>query len=142
MFFLVSVSKNYALNFNILATLHMIFRVDSMIANMLVGIALLGKRHSVTKYASVVMITAGIDTCTVMSAKADGKMDSGEKGDMLWLAASNFLLTIALFLSAVMGIYHEIIYEKYGMHPKEALSYFHALLLLGFLLFSADIAHQ
>ena len=43
MFFLVSVSNNYALNFNIPMPLHMIFRAGSLMANMLMGIALLGK---------------------------------------------------------------------------------------------------
>jgi len=142
MFFLVSVSNNYALNFNIPMPLHMIFRAGSLIANMLMGIALLGKRYSATKYASVVMITAGIVTCTVMSAKGGGKADSGEEGDMLWLAVGIFLLTFALFLSARMGIYQEVIYGKYGKHPKEALFYSHALPLPGFLLLSADIAHH
>jgi len=142
MFFLVSVSNNYALNFNIPMPLHMIFRAGSLIANMLMGIALLGKRYSVTKYASVLMITAGIVTCTVMSAKGGGKADSGEEGDMLWLAVGIFLLTFALFLSARMGIYQEVIYGKYGKHPKEALFYSHALPLPGFLLLSADIAHH
>lgn len=142
MFFLVSVSNNYALNFNIPMPLHMIFRAGSLIANMLMGIALLGKRYSATKYASVLMITAGIVTCTVMSAKGGGKADSGEEGDMLWLAVGIFLLTFALFLSARMGIYQEVIYGKYGKHPKEALFYSHALPLPGFLLLSADIAHH
>ena len=103
-----SVSNNYALNFNIPMPLHMIFRAGSLIANMLMGIALLGKRYSATKYASVLMITAGIVTCTVMSAKGGGKADSGEEGDMLWLAVGIFLLTFALFLSARMGIYQEV----------------------------------
>ena len=103
-----SVSNNYALNFNIPMPLHMIFRAGSLIANMLMGIALLGKRYSATKYASVLMITAGIVTCTVMSAKGGGKAGSGEEGDMLWLAVGIFLLTFALFLSARMGIYQEV----------------------------------
>ena len=64
-----SVSNNYALNFNIPMPLHMIFRAGSLIANMLMGIALLGKSYTATKYASVLMITAGITLCTIMSAQ-------------------------------------------------------------------------
>ncbi len=41
------------------------------------------------------------------------------------------LLTFALFMSARMGIYQEVIYGKYGKHPKEALFYTHALPLPG-----------
>ena len=36
----------------------------------------------------------------------------------------------------------QVIYGKYGKHPKEALFYSHALPLPGFLLLSADIAHH
>ena len=106
MFFLVSVSNNYALNFNIPMPLHMIFRAGSLIANMMMGIILLGKRYSTTKYMSVLMITAGILVCTVMSAKSP--QSDPQEGDSLWLALGIFLLTFALFLSARMGIYQEV----------------------------------
>lgn len=140
MFFLVSVSNNYALNFNIPMPLHMIFRAGSLIANMMMGIVLLGKRYSTTKYMSVLMITAGILVCTVMSAKAP--QSDSQEADTLWLALGIFLLTFALFLSARMGIYQEVIYGQYGKHPKEALFYTHALPLPGFLLLAPDILHH
>ena len=87
--------------------LHMIFRAGSLIANMLMGIMMLGKRYTTTKYISVLMITAGIVTCTIMSAKTPA--DTQAEGDMLWLSVGIFLLTFALFLSARMGIYQEVI---------------------------------
>jgi len=34
-----------------------------------------------------------------------------------------FLLTFALFMSARMGIYQEMVYRKHGKHPSEALFY-------------------
>jgi UDP-xylose/UDP-N-acetylglucosamine transporter B4 len=39
----VSVTNNYALNFHIPMPLHMIFRAGSLMANMIMGIMLLGK---------------------------------------------------------------------------------------------------
>jgi hypothetical protein len=39
----VSVTNNYALNFHIPMPLHMIFRAGSLMANMIMGIILLGK---------------------------------------------------------------------------------------------------
>jgi len=141
MFFLVSVSNNYALNFNIPMPLHMIFRAGSLIANMLMGIVMLGKRYTTTKYMSVLMITAGIGICTFMSAKTPQASESAE-GDLFWLSVGVFLLTFALMLSARMGIYQEVIYGKYGKHPKEALFYSHALPLPGFLLLYQDISHH
>jgi len=148
MYFLVSVSNNYALNFNIPMPLHMIFRAGSLMANMLMGIALLGKRYSLTKYLSVLMITIGIAVCTIMSAKSSPKVDSTKSDsenathaeeEKFWLIVGITLLTFALFMSARMGIYQEVIYGKFGKHPKEALFYTHALPLPGFLLLAPDI---
>lgn len=69
MFFIVSVANNYALNFNIPLPLHMIFRAGSLLANMVLGIIIMKKTYSVTKYSSVLMISAGIFVCTLASAK-------------------------------------------------------------------------
>lgn len=68
MFFVVSVSNNYALNFNIALPLHMIFRAGSLLANMVLGIIILKKSYSLIKYVSVLMISIGICACTIASA--------------------------------------------------------------------------
>lgn len=164
MYFFVSVTNNYALNFHIPMPLHMIFRAGSLMANMIMGIILLGKRYSMTKYMSVSMISVGIATCTIMSAgqkkeaplsEHDGEEQSAteaaaaatvaaaaEAAESFWLMVGIGLLTFALFMSARMGIYQEVIYGKYGKHPKEALYYTHALPLPGFLLLAPDILHH
>lgn len=49
------------------------------------------------------------------------------------------LLTLALFVSAGMGIYQEQLYKRYGKHPFEALFYTHLLPLPAFLLFGGNI---
>lgn len=88
MFFVVSVCNNYAFNFNIPMPLHMIFRAvssdqfsdfrdpnnvfflyaqGSLMANMVMGILILKKEYDFLKYLSVILITAGIITCTVIS---------------------------------------------------------------------------
>jgi len=69
MFFLVSVSNNYALNFNVALPLHMIFRAGSLLANMVLGILILKKRYTTMKYLSVLMISTGICICLIVSAK-------------------------------------------------------------------------
>lgn len=147
MYFLVSVSNNYALNFHIPMPLHMIFRAGSLMANMMMGILLLGKRYTPLKYLSVLMITAGIIICTYSSATGkiktkettENEEESTEVEDQFWLVVGISLLTFALFMSARMGIYQEVTYSKYGKHPKEALFYTHALPLPGFLLLAPDI---
>ncbi|XP_006633343.1 UDP-xylose and UDP-N-acetylglucosamine transporter [Lepisosteus oculatus] len=143
MFFTVSVINNYALNFNIAMPLHMIFRSGSLIANMILGIIILKKRYSVTKYISISLVSLGIFICTLMSAKqvASHPNSSEEEGFyafLHWLFGIA-MLTFALLMSARMGIFQETLYKQYGKHSKEALFYNHCLPLPGFLLLGANI---
>lgn len=149
MFFLVSVCNNYAFDFNIPMPLHMIFRAGSLIANMIMGILILKKRYEFSKYLSVVMITVGIVTCTIVSGtevKSTANPDLVKEGDepsqfsvLFWWVLGITLLTVALFVSARMGIYQEVLYKEHGKHPQEALYYTHLLPLPGFLLLYQNI---
>ncbi|XP_008299696.1 UDP-xylose and UDP-N-acetylglucosamine transporter [Stegastes partitus] len=143
MFFTISVINNYALNFNIAMPLHMIFRSGSLIANMILGIIILKKRYSASKYLSIALVSAGIFICTIMSAKqvnvsSEGSDDQGFYAFMHWLIGIA-MLTFALLMSARMGIFQETLYKQYGKHSKEALFYNHCLPLPGFLLLATDI---
>jgi len=142
MYFLVSVSNNYALNFNIPMPLHMIFRAGSLMANMLLGVIILGKQYSMSKYVSILMITAGIITCTYSSTSSKSVEGGDEEKEESWIMVGISLLTFALFMSARMGIYQEVVYSKHGKHPREALFYTHALPLPGFLLLAPDILNH
>ncbi|KAI1881958.1 hypothetical protein AGOR_G00245400 [Albula goreensis] len=137
MFFTVSVINNYALNFNISMPLHMIFRSGSLIANMVLGIIILKKRYTNTKYISIVFVSLGICICTIMSAKQVnvGQEVTEEEGFysfLRWLLGIG-MLTFALLMSARMGIFQETLYKQYGKHSKEAL------FLQRFLLLASDI---
>ncbi|XP_036962977.1 UDP-xylose and UDP-N-acetylglucosamine transporter [Acanthopagrus latus] len=143
MFFTVSVINNYALNFNIAMPLHMIFRSGSLIANMVLGVIILKKRYSASKYLSIALVSAGIFICTVMSARQvnvanEGSEEQGFYAVMHWLIGIG-MLTFALLMSARMGIFQETLYKQYGKHSKEALFYNHCLPLPGFLLLSTNI---
>ncbi|KAG8440072.1 hypothetical protein GDO86_006025 [Hymenochirus boettgeri] len=143
MFFTVSVVNNYALNLNISMPLHMIFRSGSLIANMVLGIIILKKRYSTSKYLSIVLVSVGIFICTLMSAKQVKSQPTSDKDDglsaFLWWLLGIAALTFALLMSARMGIFQETLYKEYGKHSKEALFYNHALPLPGFLLLAPDI---
>uniref|UniRef100_A0A8C2Q2P9 Solute carrier family 35 member B4 n=1 Tax=Cyprinus carpio TaxID=7962 RepID=A0A8C2Q2P9_CYPCA len=143
MFFTVSVINNYALNFNIAMPLHMIFRSGSLIANMILGIIILKKRYSASKYLSIMLVSLGIFICTVMSAKQVNVEKGATEEDGFYAFVHWILgiamLTFALLMSARMGIFQETLYKKYGKHSKEALFYNHFLPLPGFLLLSTDI---
>ncbi|KAK2716713.1 UDP-xylose and UDP-N-acetylglucosamine transporter-like isoform X1 [Artemia franciscana] len=143
MFFLVSVTNNYALNFNISMPLHMIFRAGSLMANMVMGIIYLNKKYSITQYLSVGMISIGIFLCTIASSQVEPNQIEetplSKYTDLIWWIAGIFLLTFALFLSARMGIYQEVLYKEHGKHPYEALFFMHALPMPGFLLLMQDL---
>ena len=124
---------------------------------------LLHKRYTPTKYLSVIMISIGIAVCTIMSGQDINKtkdspnanatdelfpsdsVDKSEeaKAEELWefihWTIGITMLTFALFVSARMGIYQEVVYGKYGKHPKEALFYSHFLPLPGFLFLAPNI---
>lgn len=103
----------------------------SLIANMIMGIIILRKRYVLSKYLSVLMITIGIVICTIISgssvkstANPDLIKDTDEPSAysvLFWWTMGITLLTIALFISARMGIYQEVLYKRYGKHPREAL---------------------
>ncbi|XP_007889029.1 UDP-xylose and UDP-N-acetylglucosamine transporter [Callorhinchus milii] len=138
MFFVVSVINNYSLNFNVPMPLHMIFRSGSLIASMILGIMILKKRYSLEKYISIALISVGIFICTLMSAKQVSSIETGDHSLIHWLIGIS-MLTVALFMSARMGVFQESIYKEHGKHSKEAMFYNHFLPLPGFLLFASDI---
>ncbi|KAI5692901.1 hypothetical protein M8J76_012776 [Diaphorina citri] len=113
MFFITNVCNNYAFDFNIAMPLHMIFRAGSLITNMIMGIIILKKVYTLDKYVSVIMITLGIIICTIMSSqeiKKYGVSDEEQLSyseNLFWWSLGITLLTVALFISARMGIYQE-----------------------------------
>lgn len=147
MFFIANVCNNYAFDFNIPMPLHMIFRAGSLIANMIMGIIILKKKYAFSKYLSVFMITFGIAICTIISGKEIKSLQAKNVkqvvttpwDDFFWWTLGISLLTVALFVSARMGIYQEVLHKKYGKNPREALYYTHLLPLPFFLTLAPNI---
>lgn len=101
---------------------------------MIMGIIILKKRYDLSKYISVLMVTAGIIICTVVSGteikdtsnpdlKKLNNDDTKNHSVLFWWIIGISLLTIALFVSARMGLYQEVLYARYGKRPREALFY-------------------
>lgn len=165
----------------------------SLIANMVMGIIILRKRYEFSKYLSVLMITAGIVVCTIVSGsnvvsvfyffistqfkfKIDlvkwnllpswetqieihnsndmiidlydifqtntanpdlAKEDTSGYSVFFWWLCGISLLTLALFISARMGIYQEVLYKRFGKHPREALYVTVSRLLNSFAIFES-----
>lgn len=145
MFFVSSVCNNYAFDFNVPMPLHMIFRAGSLIANMIMGIIILQKSYAFSKYLSVFMISVGIALCTIVSGQDIKSTQTVNVkpttpwDDFFWWTVGIVLLTFALFISARMGLYQEVLYKRYGKHPKEALFYTHLLPLPFFLTLGPNI---
>lgn len=147
LFFLVSVSNNYALKFNISMPLHMIFKSGSLIANLLLGVFILKRKYKPSKYVAVILITIGIAICTIASAgQIHHQKDSsrGRAASSIWLdwPVGIALLTFSLFFSARMGIFQETLAKVYGKHPRESMFYCHLLPLPGFFLLYSDITYH
>ncbi|XP_050432464.1 UDP-xylose and UDP-N-acetylglucosamine transporter [Adelges cooleyi] len=146
MFFITNVLNNYAFDLNIAMPLHMIFRAGSLIANMIMGIVIMKKKYTLDKYLSVAMITAGISVCTIVSSQDVKKtvirgveQNTSELEDFFWWCLGISCLTVALFISARMGIYQETLYKKHGKHPQEALFYTHVLPLPWFVFLYSNL---
>lgn len=133
MFFLVNVTNNMAFGFKISMPLHIIFRSGGLIASIVMGVIVMGKKYSGAKYLSVFMITSGTIICTFASAEHVEEGEDASSNFLTWLSGIA-ILTFALFLSARMGIYQECLYTKHGKHPHEALFFIHTLSLPGFIL--------
>lgn len=145
MFFVTNVCNNYAFDFNIAMPLHMIFRAGSLITNMIMGIIILKKVYTLDKYISVIMITLGIIICTIMSSQEIKKYGVSDEEQLspsenfFWWTLGIALLTIALFISARMGIYQEVLYKTHGKYPYEALYYTHLLPLPAFMFLYSNL---
>ena len=106
-------------------------------ANMILGMIILNKRYTKVKYLSVIIISIGITACTIVSGQSvssnknqateykagEGEGEGEPAMDFMWWMVGIAMLTFALFMSARMGIYQEVIYAKYGKHSDEALFY-------------------
>lgn len=93
---------------------------------MILGIIVLKKTYSIREYFSVVLISAGICICTLASSNEIKKTETAAPVDdfeFFWWMIGIAMLTVALLLSAGMGIIQEKLYKKHGKHPDEALYY-------------------
>ncbi|XP_022301739.2 UDP-xylose and UDP-N-acetylglucosamine transporter-like isoform X1 [Crassostrea virginica] len=155
-FFLVQVANNASYMFKVSIPLQMIFRAGSMIPSLVLGVLILKKNYSKAKYLSVILVTIGIATCTIASARQEVKSVHENKElskdpeteaqnvfqDLMLWTLGLVMLTVALFLTAGMGIIQEKTYKQFGKHPKESLFYNHFLPLPGFVFLASDISHH
>lgn len=137
LFFSVSVLNNFAFGFHISVPVHIILRSGGSMTTMVIG-WLWGKRYSRVQVFSVIVLTAGI----VVAAMADSSGAGETEESAARYITGLIILFVAQVLSAVMGLYIEATYAKYGNNYREGLFYTHALSLILFIPFARSIRGQ
>ncbi|KAH8820537.1 UAA transporter family-domain-containing protein [Xylogone sp. PMI_703] len=139
LFFSINVLNNHAFSYNISVPLHIILRSGGSVTTITAGY-LWGKRYSRTKVIAVILLTIGV----IVAAWSDAQ---SKKTDSIDESLTSFntglaILFIAQVLSAVMGLYTEETYKRYGGQWKENLFYSHFLALPLFIPFIPSMKEQ
>eukprot|EP00124_Ichthyophonus_hoferi_P003226 Ihof_evm1s268 gene=Ihof_evmTU1s268 len=147
-FFLTSSLANVALAYQITLPLQMIFRSGSLVTNMILGIILLGKRYTTSKYIAVVAVSVGVYIFTTASMAGkidqpviDNSQSNGTDSQKLFFnwCIGIAMLSSSLILSSTLGIYQEKLYTNYGRHANEGVLFTHILALPLFYFFKESI---
>ena len=142
-FLTVNLLNNQAFKYKISLPLHIILRSAGPVTSMFVGY-LFGRRYTKTQIFAVFLLFSGVVLAAFADAQAKGSKitlfeESSESivGELINHNTSliGFVtLFLALLLSAVMGVYTDRTYARYGRnHWGENLFYSHALSLPVFL---------
>ncbi|KAJ6445525.1 UDP-N-acetylglucosamine transporter YEA4 [Purpureocillium lavendulum] len=139
LFFSINVLNNHAFSYDISVPVHIILRSGGSITTMIAGY-LYGKRYSRTQALAVILLSFGV----VLAAWSDAKEKSTSTRDEAPTRApfntGLLILFVAQLLSAIMGLYTEATYQRYGPQWRENLFYSHILSLPLFLPFAPSMA--
>lgn len=133
----VNMLNNFAFGYNISVPVHIILRSGGSITTMLVGY-IWGTRYTRVQVLSVAMLTIGVILAAMTDAQSKGRTSTQTSTPLDGL----LILALAQLLSAIMGLYIQITYAKYGSHWHENLFYSHFLSLPLFLPFTNSLVHQ
>lgn len=132
MFFLISVLNNSVFIFKISIPIHIIFRSSGTAVVMIIGWLIAKKTYNKIQISSAVLLTIGaIITTLYKDHNIFAKRDEGNEGflsvlsnDVLFFIGIGVLLFAAI-LMALLGLYNEETYKKYGKHWQENVFYSH-----------------
>lgn len=167
-FVVINVLNNAAFGYKISLPLHIILRSAGPVASMAVGYIWKGRSYSRRKVSSVVLLFFGVVLAALSDAGAkDPSSTSGMKEEELNTHTNTttsehsssegsvsvlsqqlpgfILLSLALLLSAVMGIWSDTLYTRYGRNSaiaSEQLFYGHLLSLPFFALQFSTLQQQ
>ncbi|KAI4869298.1 UAA-domain-containing protein [Hypoxylon rubiginosum] len=141
LFFSINVLNNHAFSYDISVPVHIILRSGGSITTMMAG-SLYGKRYSRIQVVAVLLLTVGVVTAAWSDSQSKETTTEDVEGPVPKFSTGLAVLLVAQVLSAIMGLYTEETYRKYGPHWKENLFYSHLLSLPLFLPFSRSLVSQ
>lgn len=160
LFFSINTLNNHAFSYDISVPVHIILRSGGSITTMIAG-SLWGKRYSRIQLVAVILLTFGVITAAWSDSQS--KVRRGQKtrkhnaengvtdkeqsntdkaGSTASFNTGLIILLVAQVLSAIMGLYTEETYRKYGPQWKENLFYSHLLSLPLFIPFVPSMWRQ
>jgi solute carrier family 35 (UDP-xylose/UDP-N-acetylglucosamine transporter), member B4 len=144
-FLTINVLNNKAFEYKISIPLHIILRSAGPVSTMVVGY-LAGKRYTTIQIIAVTLLFLGVVQAAVADARSKGAQISFFQSETN--TQSDFLtgfgiLYLAMLLSAILGVYTDRTYAKYGRdHWNENLFYSHTLSLPFFMLYWPNLTVQ
>ena len=145
MFLTINVLNNQAFKYKISIPLHIIFRSAGPVASMAVGYAA-GRRYSRDQVLAVTLLFLGV----VQAATADArsKQTSNSIVEPVTTSRAEFaagvsIISVAMLLSAILGVYTDRAYAQYGRDNwSENLFYSHTISLPFFMLYWPELSTQ
>ncbi|MCJ1370341.1 golgi uridine diphosphate-N- acetylglucosamine transporter, partial [Loxospora ochrophaea] len=141
LFFTVNMLNNFAFGYDISVPVHIILRSGGSVTTIVVGF-LWGKRFTRMQVFSVAVLTIGVIIAAMADAQSKGKDTSTNITANTSFMTGLVILFLAQLLSAIMGLYTQATYTKYGPHWNENLFYSHFLSLPLFIPFLPSLRQQ
>ncbi|KAL1865484.1 AMP deaminase [Diaporthe australafricana] len=140
LFFSINTLNNHAFSYDISVPVHIILRSGGSITTMIAG-SIWGKRYSRIQFTAVMLLTVGVITAAWSDAQTK-KTTEEKAGSTQSFNTGLAILFAAQVASAIMGLYTEDTYRKYGPQWKENLFYSHLLSLPLFIPFMPSMWRQ
>lgn len=149
LFFSINVLNNHAFSYDISVPVHIILRSGGSITTMIAGF-MYGKRYPRVQVTAVLLLTVGVVLAAWSDAQtkdATGARENAQDEGGSGSSTSSFTIGLAILftaqvMSAIMGIYTEETYRKYGPQWQENLFYSHILSLPLFIPFMPSLYRQ
>eukprot|EP01132_Coremiostelium_polycephalum_P005392 gene5392-6725_t len=139
-------SRWNALEYDIELPFHMVFRSSSLISTVVIGSLFWRKKYTLKQIISLLMVTCGIIIATFNSMpenKREFTIKNAEQGGVYKFVTGITMLTIAMFLSSVLGLIQEFTYKKHGKDcHRETIFYTHLFSIPFSVFIFNDIVNQ